>query len=957
MLQANHLTKIYRAKKGVSVCALNDVSLILPDTGMVVLLGKSGSGKSTLLNVLGGLDRMDEGEIVINGTSSANFKQSDFDCYRNTYVGFIFQSYNVLQEFNVASNIAIALELQGKRATDEEIHSILKTVDLEGLGDRRPNELSGGQLQRVAIARALVKNPQIIMADEPTGALDSATGKQVFDTLKRLSSDKLVLVVSHDREFAESYADRIIELSDGKIISDVSKEAGEEEPPAEEALSFHENTIEVKQGYLLTEEDRIRINEYLSSLKNEAPVQLKQVSQAVKSGRKGEFVPTDEKTLPTTTTRPYKPIRSKLSLKRAFTIGASGLKVKPVKLAFTILLSFIAFTLFGLSDTVASYNKYDAFVNSIVDTNVQYAAVRKNEMRMEDGEIFKDRSNLPMTVEDLAALSARVGTEFQAVYEWQESFSDYLWKPSDSQIYSSTLQGVYELNDATLQRFGYTVLSGRLPQKNQEITEIVVTDYVCELFRRCGYKTAESASFDENSGTFTSNIGSADDLVGKEITLDDKKMRIVGVINTGFQPERYRKMEEWLTGGMSDMNIEALMLLSEISNLRTYGPYSLVYVANGCAADVLGVTQMQAYELQYFSEGASYPGRCNYIGSVTSRYLSFVSWFQTKHDLQEDEVIVPKTVFAQIAANSSQFSEILVSAEDSETYGQGKVDTTTLQTVIGSWSFQIETTEAQVAFLKKYGVSSVNLSAAFAPKAEDGTVKDQTMQDCKTYRIVGILDDLSSSELTWTEQQMFLLADSVVSTYDVKTFERAMAPMPASRSAIRKLANEHFYVEKGSERFVRYTFANNVTDTIDTANELFEGLGKIFAWIGVGFAVFAVLMFSNFIATSISYKRKEIGILRAIGSRSKDVFAIFFSESFIIAMINYVLASVATIVLTVVINNAVRNGMQLLVTLLSFGLRQVVVLFLLCVGIAAVASFLPVQRIASKKPIDAIRNK
>lgn len=151
---------------------------------MVFILGKSGSGKSTFLNVVGGLDSFDRGEIIINGRSSRGFSQSDFDSYRNTYIGFIFQEYNILEELSVKKNIALALELQGKDAGEEEIKRILSLVDLDGLEDRKPKELSGGQKQRVAIARAIVKNPEIIMADEPTGALDSQTGKQVLTTLK-----------------------------------------------------------------------------------------------------------------------------------------------------------------------------------------------------------------------------------------------------------------------------------------------------------------------------------------------------------------------------------------------------------------------------------------------------------------------------------------------------------------------------------------------------------------------------------------------------------------------------------------------------------------------------------------------------------------------------------------------------------------------------------------------------
>ena len=169
MLEVKHLKRIYRVKKAEPVYALNDISLKFPEKGLVFILGKSGSGKSTLLNVMGGLDVADEGEIIIDGKSSKDFSKGEMDSYRNTYLGFIFQEYNILSDFNVKENIALALQLQHKKATDEEVEKILEQVDLAGYGKRKPNELSGGQKQRVAIARALVKEPKIIFADEPPG--------------------------------------------------------------------------------------------------------------------------------------------------------------------------------------------------------------------------------------------------------------------------------------------------------------------------------------------------------------------------------------------------------------------------------------------------------------------------------------------------------------------------------------------------------------------------------------------------------------------------------------------------------------------------------------------------------------------------------------------------------------------------------------------------------------------
>ena len=225
MFQAIGLSKTYHVKKGEPVQARRNVNLTFGDTGMVFILGKSGSGKSTLLHLMGGLDKPTAGEIVLDGQSSANFKDADWDRYRNHNVGFVFQEYNLLPEFTVRDNVGIALELQKKKVDESVIDDILKEVELEDMGKRKPAELSGGQRQRVAIARALVKNPKILFADEPTGALDENTGKSILALLKKLSAGKLVIVVTHDRDFAEAYGDRIIELSDGIVVADSARPA------------------------------------------------------------------------------------------------------------------------------------------------------------------------------------------------------------------------------------------------------------------------------------------------------------------------------------------------------------------------------------------------------------------------------------------------------------------------------------------------------------------------------------------------------------------------------------------------------------------------------------------------------------------------------------------------------------------------------------------------------------
>ena len=222
MIKITSLNKIYKSKKRKRCHALNDINLTLPDTGFVFVLGKSGSGKSTLLNLIGGLDNATSGSIEVDGNDLAKFREKDFCNYRNTHVGFIFQDYHLIDELTVYENIALALDLRQIEVADQVKHALEK-VDLAGYEDRYPSELSGGEQQRVAIARAIVKKPRIILADEPTGNLDTNTARAIVTLLKELSWECLILIVSHNINDANNYADRIIELRKGAVISDKTR--------------------------------------------------------------------------------------------------------------------------------------------------------------------------------------------------------------------------------------------------------------------------------------------------------------------------------------------------------------------------------------------------------------------------------------------------------------------------------------------------------------------------------------------------------------------------------------------------------------------------------------------------------------------------------------------------------------------------------------------------------------
>ena len=221
MLSLRNVKKDYVTGDTV-VNALKGVSLDFRDNEFVSILGPSGCGKTTLLNIVGGLDRYTDGDLIINGVSTKLYSDGDWDAYRNHTIGFVFQTYNLIMHQTVLANVELALTLSGV-SPKERKERAAAALERVGLGDqinKMPNQLSGGQMQRVAIARAIVNDPDIILADEPTGALDTHTSVQVMDILKEISKDKLIIMVTHNPELAEQYSTRIVRLSDGELISD-----------------------------------------------------------------------------------------------------------------------------------------------------------------------------------------------------------------------------------------------------------------------------------------------------------------------------------------------------------------------------------------------------------------------------------------------------------------------------------------------------------------------------------------------------------------------------------------------------------------------------------------------------------------------------------------------------------------------------------------------------------------
>ena len=887
MLSVRNLTKTYKLskKKGSKkVVALNNVSIDFPEKGLIFLLGKSGSGKSTLLNAIGGLDTFDSGEIIIKGKSSKDFKQSDFDSYRNTFIGFIFQEYNILEEFTVGKNLALALELQGKNAKREDVEALLKQVDLEGYYKRKPNQLSGGQKQRVAIARALIKDPEIIMADEPTGALDSNTGKQVMDTLKKLSKTKLVIIVSHDREFAEIYGDRVIELKDGKIISDKTKTEVEARK-TETGVSFiGESLIHIKKGQKLTKNDLILINKQLIhnvnnndtiiSFDNKSNEEIKKVAFITDEGNREVFKNTSKEdvNLKNYDPKKFKLIKSKLKMKDSFKMGASSLKHKPIRLIFTILLACVSFAMFGLVDTMASFNRTTSIYESLETLDTKTLAVTRN---YEEGY---SKTTLNMPTEDFEKLATdNPNYSFYPVIYSNEYFDlqNISTSSSNNPLYSDRISGIISVDDSRLSALNLRLQAGRLPEADDEVCiSTNMFNTLCEI---------------------SSSISSFEDINGERIRLNRAGYwTIVGIIQDDTDISKY--VEAYSSNDSS--SISNYLMYSEIETVLNYGLVNMCYVSPTSFENLLSdYTIDDSYRVDIGNENAN----PSIYESNAYTYDEFITRYPDTSYNYTLTYIKPRTDIENLQDNQ------IVVYYDSNYYSSEEE----LQT-----------------------------------KIDDGyTIRINYYYDSPAYEELEVVGYYRNNNFNYIISQN--LKDKLFGGYDY-----AITRLHQNNSD-RDLVN---YIE-GNDSIIKLGIQFSATPMFDNFVGMIESMRQVFLYVGIGFAVFAALMLMNFIATSITYKKREIGVLRAIGARGKDVFSIFFSESFIICVINFLLSTIACIVACYFINRSLLVNLGFTITLLSFGIRQIILLFGVSLLVAFVSSFIPVYRIAKKNPIDSINNR
>jgi ABC-type lipoprotein export system ATPase subunit/ABC-type antimicrobial peptide transport system permease subunit len=884
MLTLKNVSKSYHPKKGKVVLALKDISLSFADTGMVFLLGKSGSGKSTLMNIIGGLDSTDQGEVLFLNKQVSAFNQSEYDAYRNTQVGFVFQEFNLIESFSVYQNIALSKRLQNQEVSREEVVNLLETLDLKDEIDRMPYELSGGQKQRISIGRALIKNPKILLADEPTGALDSDTSKQIFELLKSLSKSRLVIIVSHDRDFATAYGDRVIELSDGKVIRD-------------------SNPIE-----------------------------------PIASNQTMDLQP------------PHLPLRD------AFKIGLSAFLKKPVRMVITMLILTFSFTLFGFLDSITNYSIDDVAINQA------YLAGEETITISRTPEIGLYDSDMPFNFgqSQFDQLQSKYPNRFmRPVHQKKYYLSNISSLNQESTYYANKASGLIYIDNELLTKTGYTI-EGRLPQNE---FEVVIPLHLVETYQKGGYIIDDEIY----------EINQPIDMLGKQLS-DNINLIIVGIIDTHFNKERYLPYLE-------SSNSEPIWFLrEELDAINDSSPHTFLYV-HKTHIDLL---LSQSNHLSYGNSRVfKYDGPSKDLEELHQSSDAFMIELKIiKTDsipndvilkpgldinvLTENQIIIgidtldfwlmAKTFPDFFPLYEVLFEELVLNFAN-ENYDIYEDDLATLDLIFTKAEFVVALKDFK--HIKAFGsivtypldYEAMNQAAITVILNDSRTT---TMLLSTQYGLRGFRTNAFDIEIVGFYEGAF----SLVNQTFYEQVQQQTGAYPYRSVLVNLTGNKNkdiAFLQSIRKLDLSFEVTNEIEYMMSYNDNSIVFMQSMIHWVSLGIALFASILFHNFIQISISNKKKDIGILRALGSRRIDIFRIFLSEVLFMSLIISILSLIFTTISIHYFNDFILNYLNLDIDIFWIEFKQVISILTMTIFVSTLSSWLPIHRYSKQKPVDVIK--
>ncbi len=935
MLQILALSKVYKSMGNHECVALDEVSFDLPDKGMVFIVGKSGSGKSTLLNMLSGLDKITGGEIIADGNLFSQFSEQDYDNYRNSYVGFVFQDFCLIEGLTVEQNVNLSLELQSIEDAGR-LKKTLAEVGLDGYADRFPRELSGGQKQRVAIARALVKNPKIILADEPTGNLDSVTSVQVLKLFKKLSKTKLVVVVSHSLDDAKKYADRIIELADGKIIKDQERNS-----QFFSKFAIVENTIHLPNTKLTKS-------------------QLDKINNKIKEGnasicQSGEEFVDAVSTIP----KPRKKVKitgGDMSLKNISKLSFKFLKSRKLGSIFTVIMVALVVTLLGISQMFCIINPSNIISQALIARNDDAFVLKKGYFSDDAFQEIHDNRISIITNDDMSAFS-KTGYEGNVyklynspIATGEDSFRNENFQTTNNRdnyrnLYSREAKGVLQCDDQFLTKiYGVDGQLNVLAGSTENLTyEIIVTDYFADSILYYNWfwslpvplpfpfpqieKTAESAIFDRTTfkrsagdlsdvlgvGEVDNEVGSQDeeDYADKYQTLLNKTLftryTIGAVIATNYKTKYAEVFSDFENIDYSEGTRAASTQIKELQRTELYLDF----------VEELNTTLNVAYSFNpnYLQDSidnsAGNRHHAKAIGSVSSVTGDFI--YQNHNVNVFTSLVMPELTLAsgETAISLWYFNSLFgveYSIEDAD-----KIVGNTL--TFTHYNSNYEATDA-AAYTKTFTIVQVYKSTPYPIIVSHEDYLFMRSHDSFAYALY------------------FDNFNNIASLYDVG---KSLAFVPIS----------HLFKAV-------HSIAEIVTIFVD-----------YFSIVSLGLCLICVLLLMNFGMGNVKNRIYEIGVLRALGGKNSNIGKLFVVQMLFVSLIICVLTSVSMFFATAFSNQLLANNFLTYlnnpilqnIKIINFSPIIMFIDLLLVLIITIISSFAPVRKLRKIKPTNILKAK
>lgn len=897
--------------------ALKGVSFELPSSGLVFILGKSGCGKTTLMNIIGGLDGFDEGDVTVDGKSLKSFTEKDYDDYRNRRVGFVFQENNLFDEYTVEYNVSMALLIQGEKEYKERVKNALKAVEMEGYEGTKPNRLSGGQKQRVAIARAIVKQPELLLCDEPTGALDSETGETIFELLKGISKNTLVVVVSHDRESAEKYGDRIIELKSGQVISD--------------------RTASFKEGENSAKEDI-------------APVVC--ADKAYKSSQKS---------------------RGGFPAKSLFRMGAGMLVARPVRLAIALFICIITFLLLGIADTVNDYSKSGAMFNTMNAYGDSHVAFTK-QMLYSDGGV----SPVYFGDADLNMLQQAVGdgVRLDVVYNpYADYFNEMGRSPKNSYFDS---YGFVEADEQFLSDYNFGLVAGRLPQADDEA---VISLYTYTNFKNFGYVnngTSEAVS-DYSDIIYSKGINERvitlyDGTTFKITGIVDTHFNF-DIYGDFLYDENYDGADvRGELGNMLSNGVHSVLFLREGYYEDVIDVGASLYAYDNCTAEVSGTSfNVNSIKKYIPGKGENLADDANMRWIYGSREAALadgasgiVLCLPRQFDGFKDAV--KELVYNYAEGHFSEVEDDFVVPGYTDEHGWRAYAEYILVGTSGVFGENMYQPGYDYNYFYEVCYDNFGKSLASGQKAaleyiifdgRGGSYADElpvigVVVDTRDYDGADV--GICITPDVYADIQMCILERGAGAPTDIATIVSPYLTGESEKRALVSLIDKQFKGYTGET--VAYAITTDITNMIDSADlAITEYLRLPFLCASIGMVVVSVLMVMFYISGVVQNKDREIGIMRAIGADKANIFYMFGVASVIFAAIvilfSVVLASVAAPLLNIILapEAVVRT------VIVRFGLRQAAILILVALLSVAAGVTIPIIKLLKKKPVDIIAGR